>query len=80
MSNFECECDDDMTPDGHSPKCANSILSEHARGVAAERARVVADLRARADECEERDSETADGLRADADRYERGEHDKEGER
>ena len=56
--------------------------ADYERGIAEgerrERARVVADLRARADECEERDPETADGLRADADRYERGEHTKEG--
>lgn len=48
MSSFECECDDDMTPDGHSPKCANSILTEYARGVAEERARIVAALEKRA--------------------------------
>ncbi len=45
----DCECDDDMTEDGHSKACPNSIavrLAEaYARGVADERARVVAWLR-----------------------------------
>lgn len=47
----------------------------YARGVADERARVVADLRALALAA---DHELDDSLRGLADRYERGEHTKEG--
>jgi len=51
-----------------------------AEGVAAERARVVADLRARAKAQKSwtGESTAAAVMRAEADRYERGEHDKEG--
>lgn len=45
----DCNCDDDMTEDGHGHACPNSITvrlaAEYARGVADERARVVAWLR-----------------------------------
>lgn len=55
-----------------------------AEGVAAERARVVADLRRKADIVSVMRSmeatTTARALRERADRYERGRHDKEGER
>ena len=47
----DCDCDDDMTEDGHGRACPNSITvrlaEEYARGVADERARVVAWLRAK---------------------------------
>lgn len=65
-----------------------ALLDAHdtarAEGVAAERARVVADLRRKADIVSVMRSmeatTTARALRERADRYERGEHDKEGER
>ena len=76
----DCDCDDDMTEDGHGRACPNSITvrlaEEYARGVADERARVIADLRARAKAQKSwtGESTVAAVLRAEADRIERGEH------
>lgn len=73
----DCDCDDDMTEDGHGRACPNSITvrlaEEYARGVADERARVVADLRARS---QRRSITGFEGavLLAEAGRIERGEH------
>lgn len=73
----DCECDDDMTEDGHGRACPNSITvrlaSEYARGVADERARVVAWLLARAKTQKSwtGESTVAAALRAEADRIER---------
>lgn len=60
-------------------ECCNEPTGDYARGVADERARVVADLRRWARNCDAlayREASTR--LAEAADRYERGEHEREG--
>ena len=69
----DCNCDDDMTEDGHGHACPNSITvrlaAEYARGVADERARVVAWLKAKrkvSDDAERFAEEISEGYHKEA--------------
>jgi len=75
------ECADEMRQQWAEieEKLTEERDTARAEGVAAERARVVADLRRQAKECRPWARGMASILEAQADRYGRGEHDKEGE-